>query len=133
MASGVEKAQQNKMIRDLLQKAMVQTIPNMTNADFVKLFGDTVPKNKRTNITYAELMIHKLVANGCTGSMAAIKEIMDRLLGKATQETVNINQNHSYVHFLEELPDDEDELPVIEAQAVPVEPTVEDELAAFGL
>lgn len=89
-------ADQRKVLRDLLDRALTQKIPVMPEEEFQRLFNT----QQMPGMTYAELMIHQLVVKACAGNDKSIQEILDRLVGKPVQTAEIKSVSYTYNDFL---------------------------------
>lgn len=89
-----------KYIRDLLDKALELSVPQVSVEEFERLFGLKATADEIKNLSFAEVMVRQLVMKACSGNDKSIQEILDRLLGKAVQTTENTTKSYSYHDFL---------------------------------
>lgn len=117
MAAKSQKAQNRELIQDLLSKTMAQEIPELPEGEYERIFGDDSP-SPGNGLTYAKLLVHKLVTRACAGNDKSIQEVLDRMLGKPVQatENTNINHNMTYLTFLEECVERDK---ILDAETVP--------------
>lgn len=89
------------------QKAILEKILALPVGDFdLPRYGISSEFEGR-RLTKAELLMIQLVERGCSGDMVAIKEILDRLLGKPAQFINAEIKQTSYYDFLMQIVHDE--------------------------
>lgn len=98
---------------------------------------DNMPMEERAKLTKLDVFYMRLVEKALHGDMKAMQEIIDRLHGKAPQTVHNVNENHNYVHYLQEIQDAEFSdptpgLPAPKTLDVEVEEDSEDDYDLLG-
>lgn len=95
----VAPADQKKILRDLLDRALTRELPQMGEAEFSRAFGMQWTPDM-AGMTYAELLIRQLVLKACAGNDKSIQEILDRLVGKPVQTAEIKSVSYTYNDFL---------------------------------
>jgi len=86
-------------VKDELIRVLEQSIPEL--ADYSVLDG--LNYEQRKTLTKLDVFYMRLVEKALHGDMKAIQEILDRVYGKAPQTIHQKTENHSYVHYLEDI------------------------------
>lgn len=89
-----------KYIRDLLDKSLELSVPDMSPEHFERVFGMKVTADEIKNLSFGEVMVRQLVLKACVGNDKSIQEVLDRLLGKPMQTTENVTKSYTYHDFL---------------------------------
>ena len=90
-------------LKEALEHALAQPLPSVAQAEISRLFGFNIPAEDLRGMSFTDVIALQLVARAARGSEAAIKEVMDRVLGKAKQ-TVDVNGRvEHYTAFLEKI------------------------------
>lgn len=112
------------MIRELLEEMIQEEIPELPDGEYERVFGNDAPDPADGPITYAKLLVHRLLVKACAGNDKSIQEVLDRMLGKPMQitENTNTNQNITYLTFLENCVEQEKMDGIIDAEATPILP-----------
>lgn len=108
-----ERAKNNKIVKEYLSDLLNDRIDqhvDKNSPDFARLFGHNANVEEISKMTFGELLARQLMTKACGGDMAAIKELLDRLLGKATQVNENINIGLTYDVYLDNIAEEEGRL-----------------------
>lgn len=97
MADETSKA---KLIRDLLDRSLELTGPDLSPEEFERAFGIRATPEEIKRFTLAEIMVRQLVLKACKGDNRAITEVLDRLLGKPMQTSESVVKSYSYQDLL---------------------------------
>lgn len=97
MADETSKA---KLIRDLLDRSLELTGPDLSPEEFDRAFGIRATPEEIKRFTLAEIMVRQLVLKACKGDNRAITEVLDRLLGKPMQTSESVVKSYSYQDLL---------------------------------
>ncbi len=90
----------DNLIRDLLEKKIYQEIPPMDEGDYYLQFGNDAPPYKK-GMTFADMLVHRLLMKACAGNDKSIQEVLDRFLGKPKQKTDEGPSKGTYLDFLQ--------------------------------
>ena len=82
------------------QRAILEKILALPVGDFDLHRYGISSEHEGKSLTKAELLMIQLVEHGCSGDMFAIREILDRLLGKPAQKIEAKVEQRSYYDFL---------------------------------
>lgn len=85
------------------QKKILEKILAMPVGDMDLARYGVSSEHEGKELTKAELLMYQLVERGCKGDMFAIREILDRLLGKPAQHIQAEVKTQSYYDFLMEV------------------------------
>ena len=110
-----------------VERILAKHIVGLSLEQIEGFFGILLTPADLPELTYGKVLAHQLVTKACGGDLKAMAEIFDRVCGKPVQVNRNINENYTYINFLEECKrlDDEDaekKSRVIEASFVPAPP-----------
>lgn len=99
-AKGQQKANA-QVIRSILEETLTQRVP--AHVDVERTFGISIPPSERANLTYARLLVYRLMMQACAGDNRALKEVLDRFMGKTAVNKDQEAQDQNYVDFLRSL------------------------------
>jgi hypothetical protein len=89
-----------KIIREHLEDISYLVAP--ANIEGAYTVDDIIPDDEKGSMSYARYLAWKLYFQACTGSDKAMREILDRLLGKPAQFQETIQHTMTYTSFLDD-------------------------------
>lgn len=116
------------------QRAILEKVLALPVVDFDLARYGLSSEYEGKKLTKAEALMIQLVERGCSGDMTAIKEIMDRLLGKPAQFINAEIKQTSYYDFLMEIVHTEqrDKIPLREQEVIEVKPEPDNPIPDIG-
>ena len=73
----------------------------MDEGDYSLAFGENAPPND-PHMTFAKMIVHRLLMKAAAGNDKSIQEVLDRLLGRPKQTQKDTQKATSYLTFLDE-------------------------------
>ena len=110
-----EEPQETEGMQELIKSAWSRRMPTMSHDEFDAMFKGMVPLTECENMTYGKCITFQLIVQASRGDNKAIAEVLDRLVGKASQTTKNLNVTQDYNAFLDNLAK-KDDVPEIEGE-----------------